>query len=160
MLCPSQPLGSALWTLTLACTGMEFATPLRAPAPDHWPFSPCPGQFPKAPSCFCFCPSLSFPPWRKSPEWYPSHNEDQTTQGTGPPSDQSSPLGSPVPLTPCPSNLRAPPYRLWGLAQCSLPCPVSSDQLLDPACLPVLSCALQNSMHDLPQPPLIICYLL
>lgn len=65
MLCPSPPLGLALWTLTLACTGMEFATPSWASCPRPLALSPCPGQFPKAPSYFCSRPSPPFSPWQK-----------------------------------------------------------------------------------------------
>lgn len=63
ILCPSPPLGLTLWILTLAHTGMEFATPPWASCPRPLVLlPPCSGQFPKALSYFCFCPRLPFSP--------------------------------------------------------------------------------------------------
>lgn len=86
--CPSPPFGSVLWTLTPACTGMEFATPPWASGPRPLALSLCPGQFPKAPSYFCSCPSLPFSGDGscQSGTLYNARSEDQMTSGTQTPS--------------------------------------------------------------------------
>lgn len=123
---------------------MEFATPPWASCPRSLALSPCPGQFPKAPSYFCSHPSLPFSRW-KLPEWCTVKH----TQG-GPENQWDRGhlwVSSPTVLHP--STLR--------------PCLLGSGDLLNASCLSRLptvsvssSRALQTPTHDLPQPPLII----